>query len=98
MSRNFTAAKLLHALAALAFLFQACAHSPRNASSNRATPANSPRPSNAFDEYMRADFAPADGFDFPFGDGAGGGSYTDISTGKHFDGWYVATRFAENYS
>jgi hypothetical protein len=31
---------------------------------------------------MRADFAPADGFDFPFGDGEGGGSYTDAATGK----------------
>jgi hypothetical protein len=47
---------------------------------------------------MRAEFAPADGFDFPFGDGEGGGSYTDAATGKRYAGWYKATRFAEEYS
>jgi hypothetical protein len=47
---------------------------------------------------MRAEFAPADGFDFPFGDGEGGGSYTDLATGKRYAGWYKATRFAESYS
>jgi hypothetical protein len=41
---------------------------------------------DSFDEYMRAEFAPADGFDFPFGDGEGGGSYTDASTGKRYAG------------
>jgi hypothetical protein len=51
-----------------------------------------------FDEFMRADFAAADGFDFPFGDGRGGGSYTDPATGKRYAGWYAATRFAESYS
>lgn len=34
-----------------------------------ATHANSPRPADSFDEYLRADFAPAAGFDFPSGDG-----------------------------
>lgn len=53
---------------------------------------------NVFDDYMKADFAPADGFDFPFGDGDGGGAYQDKATGKRFDGWYIATHFAENYS
>ena len=47
---------------------------------------------------MQTDFAPADGFDFPFGDGDGGGFYQDKATGKRFDGWYIATSFAENYS
>jgi lipoprotein-anchoring transpeptidase ErfK/SrfK len=47
---------------------------------------------------LSAEFAPADGFDYPFGDGTGGGAYTDLSTGKRYAGWYVATHFAENYS
>lgn len=38
-----------------------------------------------------------DGFDFPFGDGNGGGSYTSPE-GKPFDGWYIATRTGENYT
>lgn len=53
---------------------------------------------NVFEGYLTADFAPADGFDFPFGRGDGGGSYEDKATGKKYDGWYLATRFAENYS
>jgi murein DD-endopeptidase MepM/ murein hydrolase activator NlpD len=38
-----------------------------------------------------------DGFDFPFGDGDGGGTYTS-SDGKKFTGWYIATHAGENYS
>jgi len=38
-----------------------------------------------------------DGFDFPFGDGSGGGSYSDES-GKSHSGWYIATQTAEVYS
>jgi murein DD-endopeptidase MepM/ murein hydrolase activator NlpD len=53
---------------------------------------------NPFDNLLRAEFAPADGFDFPFGDPDGKGSYTDKATGKTHNGWYVATRFAEKYS
>ncbi|HEV7746938.1 MAG TPA: peptidoglycan DD-metalloendopeptidase family protein [Pyrinomonadaceae bacterium] len=53
---------------------------------------------NVFDEYLKSDLPPADGFDFPFGDGNGGGSYSDKATGKRYDGWYIATHFAENYS
>lgn len=88
------------ALLALALLLQACAlDAPRG---KVATQANSPRqtatPADSFDEYMRAEFAVADGFDFPFGDGEGGGSYTDLATGKRFSGWYKATHFAEEYS
>lgn len=47
---------------------------------------------------MKADPPPADGFDFPFGDGAGGGSYLDKANGKRYQGWYIATHFAESYS
>jgi murein DD-endopeptidase MepM/ murein hydrolase activator NlpD len=102
-TRTFVGATLTHALLALALFAQACARvGPGEARGKVATQANAPRPGapapDSFDEYMRAEFAPADGFDFPFGDGEGGGSYTDISTGKRYAGWYKATQFAENYS
>ncbi len=53
---------------------------------------------NSFDNFLHADIAPADGFDFPFGDPNGKGSYTDKATGKTYNGWYVDTRFAEESS
>ena len=88
------------ALAALLLLSSACSLAPRAGSSKPGTSTTRSAPSEPldFDGYMLADFAPADGFDFPFGDGEGGGSYTDVATGKPHDGWYVATHFAEQYS
>lgn len=92
------------AFAALLFLSPACSVSPRagsgksGAAGSSAATADAPRAPLDFDGFLRADFAPADGFDFPFGDGEGGGSYTDPATGKRHDGWYVATHFAEQYS
>ncbi|MDQ4123273.1 MAG: peptidoglycan DD-metalloendopeptidase family protein [Acidobacteriota bacterium] len=53
---------------------------------------------NIFDEFLKSDFAPADGFDFPVGDRDGKGDYVDKSTGKRYENWYVATQFAEEYS
>src|SRR5262249_56921727 len=53
---------------------------------------------NPFDNFLHAEVAPADGFDFPVGDPDGKGSYTDKATGKTHNGWRVATRFAEKYS
>jgi murein DD-endopeptidase MepM/ murein hydrolase activator NlpD len=53
---------------------------------------------NVFDEYMNAEGPPADGFDFPIGNPDAEGIYTDKATGKQHNGWYVATRFAEEYS
>jgi murein DD-endopeptidase MepM/ murein hydrolase activator NlpD len=99
-------------LAALALVSQACgALSPRAARDGRVSDAVASGTDGArrdvgtaaaretdFDSYMRADFAPADGFDFPFGDGDGGGAYTDNATGVRHAGWYAATRFAEVYS
>lgn len=52
---------------------------------------------NTFDRFLKADYEPADGFDFPIGNADGKGSYTDKATGKNHDGWYIATRFAEQY-
>jgi murein DD-endopeptidase MepM/ murein hydrolase activator NlpD len=55
------------------------------------TPGNST--GNSFDNYLRTDFAPADGFDFPVGDADGKGAYVDKATGKTFKGWQVTTKF-----
>ena len=71
----------------------------RSSSASDSTPARaSETTTNVFDDYVRSDSATADGFDFPFGRGDGGGSYEDKATGKRHDGWYMATRFAETYS
>lgn len=58
-------------------------------------PAN---PADRFETYLGTDILPADGFDFPVGDPDGGGDYTDLATGKSFEGWYVSVRFGEWYS
>lgn len=52
---------------------------------------------SSLDDYLRTDFQPADGFDFPFGNADGRGPYQDLATGKQHSGWYVATNFAETY-
>ncbi len=63
--------------------------------------ANSPASTagtNPFDNYLATEATPADGFDFPFGDVNGKGPYVDKATGQRHNGWYLATRFAEQYS
>lgn len=81
------------------FLTVSCSKFPGSTSnSNRSANSSTHGPTNAFNEYLKSEFATADGFDFPFGNGDGGGAYTDKATGKRHDGWYVATHFAENYS
>lgn len=52
---------------------------------------------NIFDRFLKADFEPADGFDFPVGDRDGKGIYTDKATGKSYNGWFIATQFTEEY-
>lgn len=59
---------------------------------------STPVPANVFDNYMQSETAPVDGFDFPVGDSDGSGPYTDRVTGRRYDGWYIATKFAEEYS
>ncbi len=64
-------------------------------------PANTPASTtvtNPFDDYLATEATPADGFDFPFGDANGKGPYVDKATGQSHNGWYIATRFAEQYS
>lgn len=80
------------------FLTLSCSRLPGSSLLPGRSQDSSTATTNVFDRYLKSDFAPADGFDFPFGDGDGGGSYNDKATGKHYDGWYIATRFAENYS
>jgi murein DD-endopeptidase MepM/ murein hydrolase activator NlpD len=72
-----------------------CAHKNDPAASSATA---QPRSGNSFDDYLAADITPADGFDFPFGNPDGKGSYTDKATGRSYSGWYAATRFGENYS
>jgi murein DD-endopeptidase MepM/ murein hydrolase activator NlpD len=69
-----------------------------SANGSRVLPATSNPTGNVFDDFLRADYAPADGFDFPFGNPDGKGDYTDKETGKRYSGWYIATKFAEAYS
>ncbi len=77
-----------------------CYGSACSSAGNASLPATSPTHStgNVFDDYLRGDYAPADGFDFPFGNADGKGDYTDLETGKKFSGWYIATKFNEQYS
>ena len=103
MPSKWTLTNVACALALLSLICSACSFAPlagagKSAGPSSGTPTAAPRRPLDFDEYMRAEFAPADGFDFPFGDGEGGGSYTDPATGKRYNGWYVATHFAEQYS
>lgn len=82
------------------FLFFLCAISSCSSVGTTGTPlTSSPRTTdNVFDDFLQAEYAPADGFDFPFGDPNGKGEYTDLETGKKYSGWYIATKFAEQYN
>jgi hypothetical protein len=53
---------------------------------------------NVFDAYLETDMPPADGFDFPLGDANARGPYKDVATGIEYDGWRIATYFAETIS
>ena len=88
--------KRLALVALCSFLSVSCSKLP--GSSVRSPDNSTPVATNAFDAYLNSAFPPADGFDFPFGNGDGRGSYNDRATGQRYDGWYVATHFAESYS
>ena len=86
---------------AFGFLFVFIPSCTRSVNQNRpnqsaATPIGTS--GNVFDQYLKSDFAPADGFDFAVGDQDGKGPYQDKSTGKTYPGWDVATPFADKYS
>ncbi len=67
-----------------------------NANSSKKVNSNSFSPTKLSSRELLFDTLLADGFSFPFGDGAGGGSYIDSDKKKH-DGWYIATATAEKY-
>ncbi len=52
----------------------------------------------SLDTYLQTNYPPADGFDFPIGDANGKGTYVDTTTNKQHEGWYVATKFNEQYA
>lgn len=72
----------------------ACSHPP----TSRQLSPGSQTPGNVFDDYLKTDFEPADGFDFAVGDRDGKGGYQDKATGQRYPGWYVATHFPDIYS
>ena len=86
---------------AFGFLFASipsCTRPVNQIGANRSLAVSTATSGNVFDEYLRSDFTPADGFDFAVGDHDGKGAYQDKSTGKTYSGWYVATHFADKYS
>ena len=86
---------------AFGFLFvftPSCTRSVNQNRPNQAAASSTGTSGNVFDDYLKSDFAPADGFDFAVGDQDGKGAYQDKSTGKTYSGWYVATHFADKYS
>src|SRR4029078_7035582 len=79
-------------LALVGLLSTACA---QTAVSTQTRPAPRTTAANVFDDYLKTEFAPADGFDFAVGDRDGKGTYQDKSTGQRYSGWYVATHFPD---
>jgi murein DD-endopeptidase MepM/ murein hydrolase activator NlpD len=87
-------------LALFSLLFSGCSPEKASVEISNTEPQTAATPeieSNVFDRYLKTDYAPADGFDFPVGNTDGKGSYVDKSTGKRYDGWKISTRFAEEY-
>lgn len=89
-------AKPLLFLGAVLLSFRAC--SSRIESSPKAAPPSpsSPLSVNVFDDYLKTEYAPADGFDFPVGGADGAGAYTHTKAGRGASGWRLAARFAED--
>jgi murein DD-endopeptidase MepM/ murein hydrolase activator NlpD len=86
-------------LAALGLLLNgwSCSHSSKERSTNPHTRTAKP-PANTFEDYLKNEFPVADGFDFAVGDADGKGPYREKSTGRIYQGWYVAVPFAKRYS
>src|SRR5262245_21414114 len=89
---------LLSFILASALISYGCGWDSNPSSNSTVNPSAETPSGNSFDRYLNAVTPPADGFDFPFGDPDGKGSYTDKATGKSYKGWYIATRFGERYS
>jgi hypothetical protein len=71
---------------------------PRPSPVARPTPSPTAPASDPFDAWLLSDLPVADGFDFSVGDADGHGGYTDKQTRRAYEGWYVATKFAEHYA
>jgi murein DD-endopeptidase MepM/ murein hydrolase activator NlpD len=81
-------------LTLIALLFSACAR-PHPPQPTATTPTAS---DDKFSNYLKPDFPPADGFDFPLGDADGKGGYTDKASGQRYSGWGVSVHFGQYYS
>src|SRR5262245_9661593 len=79
-------------------LYSACNRSTKSSNRQSTTPASANHSQNVFDAYMNSDIPVADGFDFAAGDANARGSYTDLTTGVQYTGWYIATQYNEDYS
>ena len=89
--------KLSIFLVCVPLLTVSCNRGPAG-TSRSPSPSASPLVSqNVFDEFLRNEMLPADGFDFAVGDEDAKGAYRDKASGKSYAGWYVATNFAEAY-
>ena len=91
----------VHTLLILTIFFAGCKSSATQTSftpnPSFATVARNPK-LNVFDDFLQSEIPIADGFDFPVGDTNAKGSYTDKTTGKTREGWYIATKFGEQYA
>lgn len=63
-------------------------HNTSNSAISDSSISDSEKEQNIFDRFLSAEYEPADGFDFPVGDG----NYSDKSKNK--TGWFITTRFA----
>src|SRR5688572_4044794 len=89
---------LLALFSVLLFLSGGCAIKDAKSLSDDPMTEETETETNIFDRYLKTNFAPADGFDFPVGNADGKGIYIDKQSGKRHDGWYISTQFAEEYS
>ena len=68
-----------------------------SASTSTSLPGLADESSSPFNEFLRTDIPPADGFDFPVGDPDGWGSYKDPESDRIMTGWSVYIRFCQRY-
>ncbi len=82
----------------VAVLFVGCGRVVERAETGGSSLSVSHESGNVFDAYLNTEYPAANGFDFPIGDVNGEGLYTDKVTGAEHKGWFIATKFGEEYS
>lgn len=87
--------RVLFSSSLLVILFIACQSSSGSEPASIASE-EAPEEKDVLKQLM--DTSLCDGFDFPIGDKNAKGSYTSLEDGKSYDGWYIATKCAEEYS